>query len=263
MPDKISDYILERYLLRELPRRRMAEMEILLQRDPEMRDRLTQLRRSNAEILERYPVRAAAAHIRQRLDEQTEQPARARLFPRFLVPAVSLAAVAITLLTIFPPFSNENAIEFTRAKGQATQTGLFLFRKTNSGVEQLSNNALAKPGDLLQIAYLSKQDAFGVIVSLDGRGTVTLHFPAGPQASTRLTMLRKTLLAAAYELDDAPDFERFFLVTSASEIPVKTVLEQAKQLAQDRGLNQKSPLNLPQGLRQISFLVKKGDRHGH
>lgn len=64
------------------------------------------------------------------------------------------------------------------------------------------------------MSYVAAGRAHGVIVSIDGRGQVTLHFPADAGAPTALESGRAVPLSHSYELDDAPLFERFMFVTA-------------------------------------------------
>jgi len=93
-----------------------------------------------------------------------------------------------------------------------------------------------------------------VIVSIDGRGAVTLHFPADAGASTALEPGAHNV-PDGFQLDDAPSFERFFLVTSDAPIDVKTVVAAAEALALRGGST--GPLALPAGLKQTSSIVHK------
>ncbi|HEY0840889.1 MAG TPA: ActD-like protein, partial [Vulgatibacter sp.] len=97
---------------------------------------------------------------------------------------------------------------------------------------------------------------FGVIVSLDGAGAVTLHLPASGNASAALDAQGATPLPQAYELDDAPSFERFVLVASDSPFEVDTVLQAARTLVSGADAAT-SPLALPEGLEQTSVVVRK------
>ena len=60
-------------------------------------------------------------------------------------------------------------------------------------------------------------------------------------------------LAASYELDDAPGFERFVLVTADAPFAVATVLRgRAPAAAQPDGR-----LDLPESMDQFSFVLRK------
>ena len=66
---------------------------------------------------------------------------------------------------------------------------------------------------------------FGVVVSIDGRGTVTPHLPVPPGPAARLAERRETLLPHAYGLDNSPGFERFVLVTADKPFDTAVVIE--------------------------------------
>jgi len=69
-------------------------------------------------------------------------------------------------------------------------------------------------------------------------------------------------LPSAYELDDAPAFERFFLVQARKPFPVATALEAARALAAQPSARRQS-LALPPGFEQISLALDKthGSQH--
>ena len=96
-----------------------------------------------------------------------------------------------------------------------------------------------------------------MILSIDGRGHVTRHFPADDGGPTALSRNKRIFLPNALELDDAPGFERFFLITSPEPIDVKAVLAEAVELAKDPNLARRSELALPSGLKQTSVLLLK------
>ncbi|MEX1366528.1 MAG: hypothetical protein AB1Z98_25615, partial [Nannocystaceae bacterium] len=116
----------------------------------------------------------------------------------------------------------------------------------------------AAAGDRLQVSYRAAGFAQGAIVSIDGAGVTTLHFPATEDASPRLDQWGRIPLAESYELDDAPGFERFFFVTVAQDEPpldVARVLDAARSLAASDGLE--GELSLPEGWRQQSLVLRK------
>ena len=64
-------------------------------------------------------------------------------------------------------------------------------------------------------AIASKRD----LVSIDGRGVATLHFPDDVDP-TALAHGGAMALDHSYELDDAPGFERFLRVTAGQRLPL-------------------------------------------
>jgi len=262
MPDrqKVSDLTLEQYHLGELSPRQQRVVRRALEHNAVLRGRLAEIERSDDEIRSAYPAEKVVALIREReLRAGTPQadaapvPRRAgsRLLP-FPTLAWALPAAAMVLVLISLPFILRPA-DGTRLKGSAPH--LLVFRNTPTGAEELRPGALARKGDVLQLSYVAGDARYGVIFSVDGRGTVTWHVPAGYTGgslqSPPLDLKGPVPLPAAYELDDAPAFERFFLVYSSSPFDVAMVARLA------RGASSSGNLPLPRGVGQFSLLVRK------
>src|SRR5262249_21389863 len=152
-----------------------------------------------------------------------------RPFPFALAAAaVSAAALAVVLA---PHTSNIEADgpDTTRPKG--LQPSLKLFRLSiDGGIEELANGATARAGDDVQLRYVPVGVRYGVVLSIDGHATVTVHFPSTPQGSTSLGN-GTTSLPRAFELDDAPRFERFILLGCDAPPDVAAVTSAARELA--------------------------------
>jgi hypothetical protein len=69
---------------------------------------------------------------------------------------------------------------------------------------------------------------------------------------------KQFLLPNAIELDDAPNFERFFFLTSEYPIDVDGVLREAQDLANNPERVQQKNLDLPESFKQYSVLILKG-----
>ncbi len=125
--------------------------------------------------------------------------------------------------------------------------------------ERLSNGARASRGDLLQLAYAAGPDGrFGVLLSIDGAGRVTQHLPEpGASAAATLRSSKEIRLPSAYELDDAPGFERFLLITAAQPFPVASALDAARGLAGQGASARTAPLPLSPAFHQTSVLLQK------
>jgi hypothetical protein len=259
----IPDITLERYLLNELPSDGMDLIRETMKTDPSLKKRMDQISESNAKILRRYKPETIVPRIIDRASLNGTAPSPTRRFPRTLVLVPSLApAVAIAISIIFlyirtgnitipDPFMNN----VTRVKGPVSQ--LYVYRKSGSGAEQLSATSKVRNKDLLQIAYYSAEDTHGVILSLDGRGTVTLHYPAQPSRDTRIEKNRKIFLRSSYELDDAPGFERFIFISSRSPLDVRALYRAAEKLAKSPGRSKKSELSIDTTSRQTSLVLLK------
>jgi hypothetical protein len=252
----VPDLFLERYLLGELPEDERGRIEQLLELDPDLRGRLDALKGSEAERARRYPAPDMADRIRGRLRaavaaenaQGSERRARG-----WLVPAVAAATVVLAVgLSMFRPPAPSDDI---RLKGGDAE--LVVFRKTPSGSERLEPGAPALPGDLIRVGYRPAGRSFGTIVSTDGHGTVTLHLPRSGRRAVPLPAEGTVLLDFSYELDDAPRWERFYLVTGDEPFELEPVRRAAQHVATLGSEAAPPELDLPRGLDQSVFSLTK------
>ncbi|KIG14759.1 ActD [Enhygromyxa salina] len=268
-PRPVPPLLVEQLALGELDPAQAKQVEAALARageDPAQT--LARIEASNAEILADYPAPKLAADIQRRI-ERAREPKR-RWVPWVLAPTVA-AAAAVVWISVRPPEQTHVAIgdtrgdivgdgdpEVTRIKG-AVDAHLVIDRQTSAGHERLADGEAVREGDLLQLSYVSAGQREGVILSLDGLGAVTLHHPSDPSAPPILAEGKEVPLAHAYELDDAPGFERFLFVTREGASPsVAEVLAAAEQLATNPSTARSSSLALAgPGWHQHSLLLRK------
>ena len=124
----------------------------------------------------------------------------------------------------------------------------------------MADGAIARKGDLVRLGYAAVPQAYGVILSVDGRGTVTRHLPANGARAALLARDRMNLLDAAYELDDAPGWERFYFVAADAVFEVEPIVATARQLAGRDLHHPPGPLPLGREFRQTMFLLQKEAR---
>ena len=272
---KIDNRTLEFFLLNELPTQQMDTIKRQLQTDPELKKRVKQLKDSNEAIIEAFPPQQIVPQIKANLHleetkarRETEQRSRPLWVKRLFFASPALAAAAVIFFLVFPmntgiinqtPF--HQSPDITRSKGdKITKPLLLVYRQTQKEIQLLKQGSTAISGDLLQLAYKLPKALHGVILSIDGNGAVTRHFPAEAGNPTRMEVQKEIRLSNAYELDDAPGFERFFLITSTKPIAVQLVMKQATQLAKNHDKAQKEDIhfNDAKSLKQISFLIVKG-----
>ena len=255
----ISDLLLEQYSLGELPARTARMVKDELARDAELRARLAALADSDNEILSRYPAERVVPEIRERLFRAGAgaAPARRRVSP--LAWALPVAAMLVLALSFTIVRERATTDTGTRLKGLTPH--LTVFRKTTSGAEELRAGTLARRADVLQVGYTAGDAKYGVIFSVDGRGAITWHMPSGFKGGARtapaLDGQGEVVLPSAYELDDAPGFERFFLVYSREPFDVGDVERAARALSARPAGAEKDGLGLRGGLGQFSLLLKK------
>jgi hypothetical protein len=266
----VPDLLLERYRVGELPPAETEALERRLAGEPGLAARLEALERSDEEIRRRYPPEWLSERIRRR---RRPEPASARRsarpwLVRWPLPA-ALAAAATVALVVGPRLSSPIFRVPGAGAGPAPSAGpvgsddrikglapsLVLFRKTGSGSEALAEGAVARAGDVVRVGYRAAGRSHGVVLSVDGRGVVTVHLPARGHEAAPLRSGETVLLDRAYELDDAPRFERFYLVTSDRAFDVEPVVEAARRAAR---APRPDHLELAAALEQATFLLRKG-----
>jgi hypothetical protein len=243
---RLPDYLLERLALGELPEETARQAREELAREPGGAQRLADLRASDAELLARHPPEVVAKEIARRQRAMAVKIQRLRL-PWFFAP-VAAFAVALLIVVLRP------GEEQTQVKGDAA---LLVYRNRGGQSELLRNGDHARAGDDVQLAYTRARPGYGVIVSLDGAGKVTLHLPENDGEAVRLVPDARTHLPRAYGLDAAPLFERFFLVTHQSPFRTSVAVEAVLKLAARGDAARTDPLQLPAKFEQSSFLLLK------
>jgi anti-sigma factor RsiW len=253
---EIRDWQIERFVLGELPSLEKEAVARAIAEDPGVRARVEAIAASNRQILAEHPPRVAASVIRERASV-SRRPVFVRGL-RVVAVAASLAVVvAVAAGVLLPHRGGVDTPEETRIKGLRPHLGVF--RQTAAGAEPLAEGALVHEGDLVQLTYQAAGRRFGVILSIDGRGVVTVHHPREGRQSASLAPGQAGRLPAAYRLDDAPGWERFVLVTGADPFDVGSVVEAAERVA-GSGAAATEPLALPSNLEQSSFSLSKDDR---
>jgi hypothetical protein len=143
----------------------------------------------------------------------------------------------------------------SRIKG--LKPALKLFRKTENGSELLNNGDTAFEGDLIRLGYQAAGSLYGVIISVDGRGAVTQHFPRSGAKSGILQTGKTILLDFSYELDDAPHWERFYFVTDKEPFTVEPVLKAGSRIDIQAAASSPPPLEIDEKQDQYVITLKK------
>ena len=213
----VPDWLLERLARGELPAAEAARVRARLEARGETA-RLAALELSDKEILQAHPPAAVAGevHRRARLPE-TRRPAMTWRSAVFSGVALSAAAMAVLFALTRSPRQTTAGLEepeITTIKG--LEPRLAIYRQQDKRAERLADGATARPGQVLQLAYVVAGRGYGLIASVDARHTVTLHLPESAGQAVRLQSGKEIALPRAFELDATPGFERFVFVTSDS-----------------------------------------------
>lgn len=242
----IPDWKLERYLTGDLPEGEMREIRELEKTDEIFAGRVKMMREDNAAILKKLPF--------ERLSEKMDarelgsglngtgrgmfisgkgMPAGFKLVKFAAAAALVLAVVSVALFSqreIGPDAGTQvaggaqvmdvamvDASEIPGGAGDTRIKGLDarmeVWKKTGDSAVQMPNLGEAREGDEIQLRYAVPEKCFGMLFSMDGNGTLTMHMADGSSAVV-LEPGKMTTLPFAYKLDNAPKFEKFFLLTS-------------------------------------------------
>ena len=264
----VPDWLLERLALGELDAETAADVRRRLAAEGRSPDEaIAAVAASNREILEQLPATPTAAAIQRRAEKAAAaaRPARRRAFLWGGVPLALVGAAAAVLLLARPPTPEVPECDFRGPDGECINykrgdeipQRLYVYRHGADGDERLRDGARVTRGDLVQLAYRSRAGGYGVLLSIDGAGKVTMHWPEKNDGSAAALQSRDEFrVPSSYELDDAPAFERFFMVRAAAPFSVATAVDAARALAAQPSARNR-PLALPPGFEQISLAVDK------
>ena len=232
---QVSTFLLERYHIGEVTPEEKLLVENALAQDTTLAAALADLDRADRDFWQRFPHVVHNA-IRAR-------PLGRRRLRRPPPLVWGICAVAVVLIIALPLFILKNTSYATsddRMKGTSAgenSAELSVYLKGNAAGKEikLTDQAGIQTGNTIQLAYRVQPDdsgeRYGVIFSIDGRSSVTMHYPYSPGQSTQLISGKAVPLDEAYTLDDAPDYEIFFLVVGDKPLEVKSVLDTARRLA--------------------------------
>ena len=226
----IPDWKLERYLTGDLPEGEMREIRELEKTDEIFAHRVKILREDNAAILKKLPFeklseKMDAISARSGSGKSAGNGMNFKLVKFAAAAALVLAVVSVALFSqreIGPDVGTDGAQVMDVAMVDAQDDGtrikgldarMEVWKKMGDSAVQMSNLDEAREGDEIQLRYSVPEKCFGLLFSMDGNGTLTMHMAEGNRAIA-LEPGKMTTLPFAYKLDNAPKFEKFFFLTS-------------------------------------------------
>ena len=240
----IPDWKLERYLTGDLPESDMREIREMEAADEIFANRVKMLREDNAAILKKLPFEKLSEKIammpgRSNAGAGNTVRVNFKLVKLAAAAALVLAVVTVALFsqrslseqggTVLANNANmANSVngaqvmevamadqnDAVRIKGLSAR--MEVWKKTGDSAVQMENLGEAREGDEIQLRYAVAEKCFGLLFSMDGNGTITMHMGHGNRA-VELEPGKMTTLPFAYKLDNAPKFEKFFFLTSKNE----------------------------------------------
>lgn len=268
--ERVPDILIEQYVLGELP----AEEARRIEKTDGFVERVAAIEKDNAAFAEKFPADVFAIRIENQHRAETASSATptqtstrtrrtAFRFMTFAVPGAALLVVGLLMFGglgagVDPVFEPDT--EITRLKGIEPELTVYRSVGGQTGsAEELSDGDRAAEGDRLQVAYNAGGRAYGVIVSVDGRGALTLHHPVTASAVPELIAGGEQNLPYGYELDDAPGFEAFYFITSDEVFDIPEILNHVQGQVDDIVEEPGTALRLPDGFAIESVMIRKGE----
>jgi|GEM_PF-2564572 len=190
-----------------------------------------------------------------------------RILRRTAMAAAPMAAAAAVILWVASP-SSIDADGDVRGKG-TTNVGAHVVGAPAQGDVSQGNPVLrllrpdgtaAVHGDIeragarLQATVTAGVQQHMALFSIDGRGVVTLHGRPSSLAPTTVWVQPN-----AMELDDAPHFERFVLLSSTEELAIPEIQEWLQRLPHDVLSSRTALPDFRPDVDVQSHLIRKGD----
>lgn len=252
----VSQLQLEQYALGELSSRDHKRIAALIESSRELQERLQGLERSNSEILQAYPALEVAREVQRRrgLLEHPSIMGRADTgWAKAPMGWLLASACLIAAMSFMGPFFQEE--QGLRIKGMTPY--LVAHQVVDGKTQLLEQGSALGQGDRLQLSIVGGLHLHAVVFSIDGASTITLHYPL-EEADAQPLVEATVSLPNSYELDDAPRFERFFLVTQDAPLSRDDILESGRKLTLEKERGGDGMLEgLPQSARQSSFFIRK------
>lgn len=239
----IPDWKLERYLTGDLPAEEMREIREMEEVDEIFANRVKMLREDNAAILKKLPFEKLSEKIAMMPGRSNAGAGNTVRVNFKLVKLVAAAALVLAVMTVAVfsqrsisqeggtvlannasnadgsqvmevAMADVSGDDGLRIKGLSAR--MEVWKKTGDSAVQMENLGEAHEGDEIQLRYAVAEKCFGLLFSMDGNGTITMHMGEGNRA-IGLEPGKMTTLPFAYKLDNAPKFEKFFFLTSKNE----------------------------------------------
>ena len=238
----IPDWKLERYLTGDLPESDMREIREMEAADEIFANRVKMLREDSEAILRKLPYDRLAERLDSLPGRDTYGHGKPVNFGIVKFAAAAALVLAVVTVAVFSQRSisqdggtvlannanmanSVNGVQVmevamaaqndaVRIKGFSAR--MEVWKKTGDSAVQMENLGEAREGDEIQLRYAVAEKCFGLLFSMDGNGTITMHMGHGNRA-VELEPGKMTTLPFAYKLDNAPKFEKFFFLTSKNE----------------------------------------------
>lgn len=238
----IPTWKLERYLLGELPPKEMLILQKQINDNLHLQLQLETLQKSNADFLNENDPKQSARRIlalsgaKKEFAKQKEFEAETTIkswwgtvlsMPMQRVSAVFLALFAAVIVW---QISHQSALPVNEIRTKGLNARIELWQKEGDSVALILDSAQLKKDDLVQIRIHPASRCFAAVVSIDGRGNWTTHLPATGPLATYVEPGKNEFLPFSYQLDDAPNYEVFWLISAEAPFHVDSLIQSLESL---------------------------------
>ena len=219
----IPDWKLERYLTGDLPESDMREIREMEAADEIFANRVKMLREDSKAILRKLPYDRLAERLDSLPGRDTYGHGKPVNFGIVKFAAAAALVLAVMTVAVFSQRSisqEGGTVLANRADGAQTMevamadqnddvrikglsARMEVWKKTGDSAVQMENLGEAREGDEIQLRYAVAEKCYGLLFSMDGNGTITMHMGEGNKA-VGLEPGKMTTLPFAYKLDNAP-----------------------------------------------------------
>lgn len=215
---------LEQYVLGELP----AEEMRVIESNPVYMSQIEEIKASNDDFFNKFNIDELVSNTKEKVNES-----KIIKFPSKAVTAITaIAACFILTINILPGILGNRNEEIIYLKGR---NKIEVYKKVGDEVEKLRNLDTVEEDDQLQISYSSTEE-YGIIFSIDGLNNITFHFPDDYRTSRSLDIGSDIIVPSSYTLDNAPYFEKFYLVTSKNSFDFEYVKRSILNITSENGI---------------------------
>ncbi len=231
----------------------------------EIEKALEEIKKSNIEILNKYKTEDMKSQILAKMEDEDKEKDLPNKKSFKVLRYISYAAAAVLLgIFILPRGINSlktktSMAEASARHGENLREGLFLYHQTSDKEEVLEDGSKVSAGDFINISYCLNENEYLIIFSLDGNGNITRHFPKDSwEAQKRENKRGQTPIYSKdtlYQLNNAPEFECFIMVTSTKAFNLSDI---EKRIKDKESLDYIKELDyLPENTKALSFTLVK------
>ena len=206
----IRDFDIEAHLCGELPSEARSAFEAELERSPELREYLAERRRSQAEFLERHPLRLQLPAAAQRRDGSVIWGG--------LLAAVGLLAL---LLPAQPALQRDPVLDGTRdtVRVKGNPLAVQLFVKRGETVFRYRPDTPLRPDDRIRISIECPSAGYLSVFGRDARGQISVYYTGLATSPGRYTVPDSLIL------DDAEGDEQWVVVHTRENEPIERYVD--------------------------------------